>query len=151
MTMLLKLSDQISEGLQYAVDARERADAHTSGGLNWQRFSRGSLEAYALATFLVVIASLMRWGMGLLTDEFRALQPYYPAVLFAALVGGAAVGIFATVLGASYQLVGIPASVFRIFTPHFRTSNQPTKLSIRLSACCVGGRPLSQAYEASRR
>lgn len=28
--------------------------------------------------------------------------------------------------------MGIPASVFCIFTPHFRTSNQPTKLSIRL-------------------
>ena len=41
--------------------------------------------------------------------------------------------------------MGIPASVFCIFTPHFRTSNQPTKLSIRLSACCVGGRTLSQA------
>ena len=28
---------------------------------------------------------------------------------------------------------------------------QLTELSVRLSAYCVGGRPLSQAYEASRR
>ena len=62
MTMLLKLSDQINEGLQYAVDTRERADAHTSGGLNWRSFSPGSAQAFALATFLVVIASLIALG-----------------------------------------------------------------------------------------
>ena len=62
MTMLLKLSDQISECLQYAVDARERADAHTSGGLNWRSFSPGSAQAFTLAAFLVVIASLIALG-----------------------------------------------------------------------------------------
>ena len=79
-----------------------------SGGLNWRGFSPGSAEAFALATFLVVIASLMRWGMGLITDEVQGFATYYPAVLFAALVGGAGVGIFAVVLGGAYQLVGIP-------------------------------------------
>ncbi len=100
MTMLLKLSDQSGECLQYAVDARERADAHTSGGLNWRSFSPGSAQAFALAAFLVVIASLMRWGIGLITDDVQGFATYYPAVLFAALVGGAGVGIFASVLGA---------------------------------------------------
>jgi K+-sensing histidine kinase KdpD len=70
-----------------------------SGGLNWRGFSPGSAQAFALATFLVVIASLMRWGIGLITDEVQGFATYYPAVLFAALVGGAGVGIFAIVLG----------------------------------------------------
>jgi K+-sensing histidine kinase KdpD len=69
-----------------------------SGGLNWRGFSPGSAQAFALATFLVVIASLMRWGIGLIT-EVQGFATYYPAVLFAALVGGAGVGIFAIVLG----------------------------------------------------
>ena len=42
----------------------------------------------------------MRWAMGLITDEVQGFATYYPAVLFAALVGGAGVGIFASVLGA---------------------------------------------------
>lgn len=151
MTMLLKLSDQISECLQYAVDARERADAHTSGGLNWRSFSPGSAQAFALAAFLVVIASLMRWGIGLITDDVQGFATYYPAVLFAALVGGAGVGIFASVLGAVISWWAFLPPVFRIFISHVWTSNQLTELSVRLSAYCVGGRPLSQAYEASRR
>ena len=93
----------------------------------------------------------MRWGMGLLTADVQGFATYYPAVLFAALFGGLAVGIFAIVLGGVISWWAFLPPVFRIFTPHFRTSNQPTKLSIRLSACCVGGRTLSQAYEGSRR
>jgi short subunit fatty acids transporter len=65
----------------------------------WSRVRPGSAQAFALATFLVVIASLMRWGIGLITDEVQGFATYYPAVLFAALVGGAGVGIFAIVLG----------------------------------------------------
>ena len=71
-----------------------------SDRLNWQRFSRGSLEAYALAIFLVVIASLVRWGLGLITNQVQTFITFYPAVLFAAIVGGAGVGTFATLLAA---------------------------------------------------
>jgi K+-sensing histidine kinase KdpD len=46
-----------------------------------------------------MISSLMRWGMGLLTADVQGFATYYPAVLFAALFGGLAVGIFAIVLG----------------------------------------------------
>jgi len=68
--------------------------------VRWRPPAAGSAEAYAIATVLVVIASLVRWGLGLLTDD--AVLPfttYYPAVLFAALIGGAAVGTYAAVLG----------------------------------------------------
>ena len=78
----------------------------------WSRVRPGSAQAFALATFLVVIASLMRWGIGLITDEVQGFATYYPAVLFAALVGGAGVGIFAIVLG------GV-ISWWAFLSPHF--------------------------------
>jgi two-component sensor histidine kinase len=66
--------------------------------MNWRRLSPGSAEAYALATCMVIVASLVRWGLGLLTDDVQAFTTFYPAVLFATLVGGAGVGIFTTIL-----------------------------------------------------
>ena len=68
--------------------------------VKWQsRVRPGSAQAYALATVLIVISSLIRWGLGLVTDEVQGFATYYPAVLFAALLGGAGAGIFATLLG----------------------------------------------------
>ena len=61
--------------------------------------SPGSAEAYALAAILVVIASLLRWVLGFLTPELQAFTTFYPAVLFAALLGGAGPGVFAALLG----------------------------------------------------
>jgi two-component sensor histidine kinase len=74
----------------------------TSGSryrVNWTRVRAGSAEAYVLATLLVIIASLIRWGLGLITDDVQGFATYYPAVLLAALFGGAGAGIFATLLG----------------------------------------------------
>ncbi|MGH6727595.1 MAG: sensor histidine kinase [Pseudolabrys sp.] len=65
----------------------------------WRRISPGSAEAYALAVIFVVIASLSRWGLGYLTQELQAFTTFYPAVVFAALLGGAGPGIVATILG----------------------------------------------------
>ena len=61
--------------------------------------SPGSAEAYAFATILVLVASLLRWALGLVTGELQAFTTFYPAVLFAALLGGAGPGLLATVLG----------------------------------------------------
>jgi two-component sensor histidine kinase len=47
----------------------------------------------------VVIASLARWGLGLLSEGILVFALYYPAVLFAALIGGAGAGTFAAILG----------------------------------------------------
>ena len=68
---------------------------------NWLRRVRpGSPEAFAFATFLVVVATLVRWGLGSLGTDVFVFAGYYPAVLFGTYVGGAAVGSFATVLSA---------------------------------------------------
>jgi two-component sensor histidine kinase len=74
--------------------------AGNSYRVNWQsRIQPGSADAYAFATFLVVIASLVRWGLGLVAEDVQAFPTYYPAVLFAAIVGGAGAGTFAALLG----------------------------------------------------
>lgn len=68
--------------------------------VNWQeRISPGSAEAYVFATICVVIASLLRWGLGVLSPDILPFPTYYPAILFAALVGGTGPGVFAAMLG----------------------------------------------------
>jgi hypothetical protein len=59
------------------------------GILKW-RISPGSSGAYAFATLCVAVASLLRWGLGLITEDHQHFTTYYPAVLFAALLGGRA-------------------------------------------------------------
>lgn len=72
-------------------------------GPAWWRVASGSAQAYALAAIFVILASLLRWGLGFFTLfpvlDLQAFTTFYPAVLFAALVGGAGPGIFATLLG----------------------------------------------------
>ena len=66
---------------------------------NWRRISPGSPEAYLFATLCVVIAGLLRWGLGLVvTEQDLTFPTFYPAVLFSALIGGAGAGAFAAVL-----------------------------------------------------
>jgi two-component sensor histidine kinase len=45
------------------------------------------------------VASLARWGLGLLSEGILVFPTFYPAVLFAALIGGAGAGTFAAILG----------------------------------------------------
>jgi two-component sensor histidine kinase len=59
----------------------------------------GSARAYAVAVFLVLVASLARWALGFINDDVGALTLCYPAFLFAALVGGFGPGLFAALLG----------------------------------------------------
>jgi two-component sensor histidine kinase len=67
--------------------------------MKWHRISPGSPEAYVFATSCVAIASLLRWGLGLLSENILFLPTFYPAVLFSALIGGAGPGVFAAILG----------------------------------------------------
>jgi len=80
---------------------------------NWRiRPSVGSAEAYLVAAVLVIIASLVRWGLGFFGTPFLPFTTYYPAVLFATYLGGSRVGIFSAILGG---LVGWWA----FMPPHF--------------------------------
>jgi two-component sensor histidine kinase len=63
------------------------------------RLEPGSTEAYAFAVSCVAIASLMRWGLGLISDDVLPFPTFYPAVLFAALIGGLYAGMLAATLG----------------------------------------------------
>ncbi|MFY9900275.1 MAG: DUF4118 domain-containing protein [Xanthobacteraceae bacterium] len=61
--------------------------------------SPGSVEAYLAATVLVVIASLVRWGLGFLGETLLPFTTFYPVVLFATYFGGSRVGIFTSIAG----------------------------------------------------
>ena len=67
--------------------------------MNWRGISPGSPEAYLFALFCVVIAGLLRWGLGLASEQILTFPTFYPAVLFLGLIGGARAGAFAAVLG----------------------------------------------------
>jgi two-component sensor histidine kinase len=59
----------------------------------------GSPEAFGAALLFVVAASLARWGLGLFDYESPPYTTYYPAVLFATVVGGTGTGAFAATVG----------------------------------------------------
>ena len=59
----------------------------------------GSAGAYGAALLFVGVASLGRWGLALLGYESPSYTTYYPAVLFATVVGGTGTGAFATIVG----------------------------------------------------
>ena len=70
---------------------------------NWRiRPSIGSIQAYLLAAVFVLVASLIRWGLGFFGTPFLPFTTCYPAVLFATYVGGSRVGIFSAILGGLY-------------------------------------------------
>jgi two-component sensor histidine kinase len=114
------------EGSEHRRTARENL-----GILKWH-ISPGSSRAYAFATLCVAVASLLRWGLGLIiTEDHQYFTTYYPAVLFAALLGGAGAGAYAAVLS------GIIAW-WAFMVPHFaflpRTTVEVINLLIYLLA-----------------
>ena len=85
----------------------------------------GSSEAYAFAVACVAIAAITRGLLGLIDDDILPLTTFYPAVLMAALVGGAQAGIFAITLG------GIIAW-WAFMSPHYIFAPLTTGQSISL-------------------
>ncbi len=81
----------------------------------WRRVSPGSNKAYVFAAFCVAMASLARWELGLIAEDIQTFTTYYPAVLFAALIGGVGPGAFAALLGG---IIGWWA----FMPPHFTVS-----------------------------
>lgn len=71
----------------------------------------GSAGAFGAALLFVAVASVARWGVGLLDPESAPYLTYFPAVLLATIVGGSGTGAFAAVLGG---MVGGPLT-----PPHF--------------------------------
>ena len=105
-------------------------DSGKSYRVNWRsRVRPGSAESYAFATICVVIASLARWGLGQLSEGILVFPTYYPAVLFATLVGGAGAGTFAAILGG---IIGWWA----FMPPHF-TFSLTTAQEIGLLFACL--------------
>ena len=64
-----------------------------------KRIAANSTEAYAFAALCVAVAAFARWAFGLLGADFFPMAMFYPAALFAALVGGFGPGLFAAVAG----------------------------------------------------
>jgi two-component sensor histidine kinase len=99
--------------------------------LRW-RFEPGSTEAYAFAVCCVTMASLVRWGLGLISEDLLPFSTFYPAVIFAALIGGPHAGGLATALGG---LIGWWA----FMPPHLAlmplTAGQSISLAMYLIAC----------------
>ncbi len=94
--------------------------------VTWQqRLSPGSAGTYAFATFLVIVASLIRWGLGFLVEDTFVFAAYYPAVLFATYVGGARIGIFAAVLASAIGWWAFLPSRYTFFPI---TSGQETRV-----------------------
>ena len=89
-------------------------------GIPQWHISPGSGGAYAFATFCVAVASLLHWGLALTTEDHQHFTTYYPAVLFAALLGGAGPGAYAAVLS------GIIAW-WAFMVPHFAFSPRTTE------------------------
>ena len=65
----------------------------------WLHVSPGSNTSYLFAAFCVAMASLARWELGLIAEDVQTFTTYYPAALFAALIGGVGPGAFAALLG----------------------------------------------------
>jgi hypothetical protein len=62
---------------------------------------RNSLAAYGSAALCVVIATLVRFGIGALVGtQLTPFGTYYPAVLVATLIGGISSGLLALLLAA---------------------------------------------------
>jgi two-component sensor histidine kinase len=59
----------------------------------------GSIPAMLFALVCVVVATLIRIGLGLISPDSAIFAPYYSATLVAALVSGAAAGLLATIVG----------------------------------------------------
>ena len=67
--------------------------------VSWhRRVLPGSLQAYVFSTFCVAVASILHWGLGLISEDTQVFTTFYPAVLFATLIGGAGAGLYAGIL-----------------------------------------------------
>ena len=93
------------------------------------RVSPGSLSAYAIATGLVAVAALIEWCLQLVAEGVMPFVTFFPAVLFATLIGGTGPGTFAVCLS---MIIGWWA-----FLP-VRMSFELLGLSEQINLICYG-------------
>jgi two-component sensor histidine kinase len=78
-----------------------------------RRIRPGSPEAYAFATLLIALATVLRFALGLLGGGILPFATFYPATLFAVMYGGLWPGILAAALGGGFGWWAfLPPSVF---------------------------------------
>jgi two-component sensor histidine kinase len=102
---------------------------------NWQRrVLPGSFRAYVFSTFCVALAGLLHLALGLFGEDTQIFTTFYPAVLFAALVGGVSAGMYAAVLGGiiAWWAFMIPPFAFLL-----RTFGQVESELIYIFACLL--------------
>ena len=83
------------------------------------RIRPGSAAAYIFALVLVVAASVARWSLGLVDYETPLYSTYYPAVLFATVVGGSGAGAFAATAGGLFGWLAFTPAHFAILPVTF--------------------------------
>lgn len=100
---------------------------------NWHRvILPGSMQAYAFSTLCVAVAALLHWSIGHITSpDAQVFTTFYPAVLFAALVGGAGAGIYAAISSGTIAWWGFLPPHFAFFP---KTPEDAVSLLIYFSA-----------------
>jgi PAS domain S-box-containing protein len=68
------------------------------------RLQKNSLVVWGAILGAVLLATLLRWGIGGLVDDRTPFTTYYPAVVVATLLGGFWLGTLATILSAAVAL-----------------------------------------------
>src|SRR5258708_5883758 len=91
------------------------------------RLKPGSTEAYGFAVFCIAVATLIRWGIGLMAGDSLVYASYYPAVLFATYAGGATAGGFTALLSAAIGW-------WAFMPPHFAFTPLSVETSSKLLA-----------------
>ena len=94
----------------------------------------GSIRAYLFATLCVALAACLHFGLGLISRDSQVFTTFYPAVLFAALLGGVGTGMYAAVLSG---LVVWWAFMAPPMTFLLRTSGQVGSELIYFVACLL--------------
>jgi K+-sensing histidine kinase KdpD len=103
--------------------------------MNWNRLILpGSIQAYLFATLCVALAGCVHLGLGLISEDSQVFTTFYPAVLFAALLGGVGAGMYAAVLSG---LVVWWAFMTPPMTFLLRTSGQVGSELIYFVACLL--------------
>lgn len=86
-------------------------------GANFRKaIPAGSVAAYVFAAFCVAVAGFIRWAIGSFFEGVVPFATFFPAALFAALVGGIGPGTFAAVSGGIigwWAFLGPPMTFFR--------------------------------------